>query len=75
MFACGIGDDTSWWLIENCTLENPTRTPKADMLTERWDAFLMNYENKILFICGGSSTENRYNDVFDSVEKYDIARD
>ena len=45
------------------------------MLTERWDAFLVNYENKILFISGGSSTENRYNDVFDSVEMYTIESD
>ena len=73
MFACGIGEDTSWWLIENCTLENPTRTKKQEMITARWDAFLTNFESKILFISGGSSTENRYNDVFNSVEMYTIA--
>ena len=75
MYSCGIGWDTSWWLIENCTKENPTRTQKQSMITPRWDAFLINYENKILFISGGSSIENRYNDLFNSVEMYRIQDD
>lgn len=47
----------------------------AQKLEGRYDAFLINFEDKLVFITGGTNPRNRHSHIYNSVDQYSIEDD